>query len=100
MFESIKKLFGNPAATSFKHTGEDTVIVDVRTPFEFRSGHIPGSRNIPLDRLPSKVEDLKKLSKPIITVCRSGARSSTAKSILTAAGLDAYDGGSWTNFKS
>jgi len=100
MFESIKKLFGNSSTTTFKPIAEDTIIVDVRTPFEFTSGHIPGSRNIPLDTLPFKIQELKKLGKTIITVCRSGARSATAKNLLAAAELDVYDGGSWTNFKS
>ena len=99
MFETIKKLFGKPASTTLKNTRENAVVIDVRTLFEFRSGHIPGSRNIPLDTLPSKIEELKKLNRTIITVCRSGARSATAKNILTAAGLDVYDGGPWTNFK-
>ncbi|MFN3706008.1 MAG: rhodanese-like domain-containing protein [Thermoflexales bacterium] len=67
------------------------VLVDVRTPAEFRTGHIPGARNIDvqvidrhLDKLPS--------DKPIVLYCRSGNRSSIAASILQRAGFtEVYD---------
>jgi len=71
------------------------LIIDVRTIDEFRDGHLKSSRNIPLDSIQSRLSELKKLQKPIITVCRSGARSGMAKSILTAGGLTVYNGGAW-----
>ena len=76
------------------------VIVDVRSTGEFKAGHIPGSKNFPLDSIRSKVAELKKLNKPVITVCRSGARSGMAKSILKSAGLEVYNGGPWTSLKN
>ena len=76
------------------------VIVDVRSTGEFKAGHIPGSINFPLDNIRSKVAELKKLNKPVITVCRSGARSGMAKSILKSAGLEVYNGGPWTSLKN
>ena len=99
MFESIKKMFGGSSANIKQLAENGAVIVDVRTPFEFKSGHLPGSRNIPLDALPNKIGELKKLKKTIITVCRSGSRSIAAKNILTSAGLGVCDGGAWTNFR-
>jgi len=100
MFNSIKKIFGIPSKEVKKLMDEGALIIDVRTPFEFKGGHIPGSGNIPLDTLSSKIAELKKLNKTIVTVCRSGARSVTAKNILTSAGLNACNGGSWTNFNA
>ena len=97
MFKTLfrKLSSGNPKAV----TDEDTVIIDVRTPFEFKSGHLQDSQNIPLDILPSKINELKKLNKKVITVCRSGARSATAKNMLVRAGINACDGGAWQNLK-
>ncbi len=54
------------------------LIIDVRTPEEYASGHIKESVNIPLNRIPDKVNELKRKNKPIITCCRSGARSGMA----------------------
>ena len=75
------------------------MIVDVRTKGEYQVGHIEGSRNIPLDNMEKEALTLKTLNKPVVTVCRSGNRSGMAKSILTAAGVEAYNGGAWTNLK-
>lgn len=71
------------------------LIVDVRTPGEFNSGHIKGSINIPLDQINNKKEDLKKKNKVIITCCRSGNRSGMAESMLKASGIECYNGGPW-----
>jgi len=67
----------------------------VRTPYEYDSGHIKGSKNIPLDALQNKWEEIRRLNKPVITVCHSGMRSGTAKSFLEAKGLKVVNGGSW-----
>lgn len=76
------------------------VIVDVRTKVEYQAGHIENSINVPLDIIKAEAERLKNLNKPIITVCRSGNRSEIARSILTAAGLEAYNGGAWTTLRN
>ena len=78
---------------------EGALIIDVRTPLEFKNGHMQGSKNIPLDTLSSKIDDLKKLNKKLITVCRSGSRSATAKEMLASAGIDVCNGGAWQNLK-
>jgi rhodanese-related sulfurtransferase len=72
------------------------VIIDVRTPHEFDAGKIPGSLNIPVDRVASSVERIKNMKKPVVLCCASGMRASTAKSVLQSAGIkDVYNGGSW-----
>jgi phage shock protein E len=71
------------------------LIIDVRTPGEFNSGHIKGSINIPLDDIRNKTEELKKKNKVIITCCRSGNRSGMAKSMLESAGIECHNGGAW-----
>lgn len=90
----IQNLFGH--TTDFKKLVDNgALIVDVRTTAEFQSGHIKGSINIPVDQIKSKVEQLKAKNKPVITCCKSGARSGMAKSILKAQGIEVYNGGGW-----
>lgn len=71
------------------------VIVDVRTPMEFKSGHVKGSKNIPLNNINGAINQLK--GKEVILVCMSGGRASSAKSILERAGITAYNAGAWQN---
>lgn len=69
------------------------LVVDVRSPEEFHSGNAAGSINIPLQNLPSKVNDLK--GKEIVLVCRSGARAGNALAQLTNEGITAFNAGPW-----
>ncbi|HHB77779.1 MAG TPA: rhodanese-like domain-containing protein [Saprospiraceae bacterium] len=75
---------------------DTATIVDVRTPEEFKSGHVPNSINIPMDNIVHQIDRLKGLSKPIILTCRSGNRSSQVLSQLKSAGCEqVFDGGAW-----
>ena len=70
-------------------------IVDVRTPEEFKGGHIPNAINIPLDQVTTRIVDFKQMQKPIVAYCRSGNRSAIAVSMLTQNGIkEAINGGS------
>ena len=81
---TIKELVKNPS----------TVIVDVRSPWEFDMEHIPGARNIPLEEVPGKLEEFRSLNKPVVLYCRSGSRSGMAVSMLKQNGVtDVYNGG-------
>ncbi|WP_406055597.1 rhodanese-like domain-containing protein [Streptomyces sp. NBC_01077] len=63
-------------------------LLDVRTPAEFRTVHIPGSYNVPLDTLREhRAELLSHLDEDVVLVCRSGARAAQAEQALAAAGL-------------
>ena len=66
--------------------GENAVLVDVRTPAEYRQGHIPGSKNIPLDMLGSISDAVKDKSTHVFLYCRSGSRSAQAVLILKRMG--------------
>jgi rhodanese-related sulfurtransferase len=71
------------------------LVVDVRTPEEFKAGHIEGSLNVPLDEIGKAMECLQK-DVPIVVVCASGARSSYAVMILETNGYEkVYNGGAW-----
>jgi len=67
----------------------DVQIVDVREPDEFNGalGHLPGAKLVPLGALAEKQGALEK-AKPIVVVCRSGARSAQATVILGKAGFE------------
>ena len=74
---------------------EGAFLVDVRSPSEFASGHVIGSANIPLDQVASQLSKFKD-KKNIVVFCRSGMRSSQAKSILEQNGFaNVTNGGTW-----
>lgn len=75
-----------PAALE-EHAGE-AQIVDVREPAEFNGslGHIASARLVPLGQLAAQVDQLAR-DRPVVTVCRSGARSAQAAVLLGKAGF-------------
>ena len=96
MINFLNKLFSSAPAADFANlVKEGALIVDVRTPGEFNSGHIKGSINIPLGTIQSKTAELKK-----ITCCRSGNRSGMAKSMLEGAGITCFNGGAWDDLQN
>ena len=62
-------------------------VLDVREPDEFRHGlgHIHGALLLPLGQLQSRLGEIAK-DRPVVTVCRSGARSARAAAMLAKAG--------------
>jgi phage shock protein E len=101
MFNLFKNMLGNfsneEVSTAIK---EGALLVDVRTSSEFASGSVKGAINIPLDQLSAKISQLKG-KKNIIVFCRSGNRSSQAKSFLTKSGFtNVVDGGTWQNVRN
>ena len=71
-------------------------IVDVRSREEFQSGHVAGSINIPLQEVPTKIEEFKNMQKPLVLCCLSGGRSGQATGYLQQQGVqDVYNGGGW-----
>ena len=95
----LNQLFGGARAGCMDMVNENSVIIDVRTPHEFKMGHVEDSVNIPLDILGDHVNDLKQEGRPIILCCATGARSGRASSMLKAHGLQACNGGSWISVK-
>jgi rhodanese-related sulfurtransferase len=68
---------------------KDAVVLDVREQGEFDSGHIAGSRHIPVGALEKSADNLKKsASKPVVVVCASGARSRGACATLKKLGFE------------
>jgi rhodanese-related sulfurtransferase len=69
----------------------ELTVIDVRTPGEYASGHLPGAHNIPLDHLDSALPVLKTAAGrgDLLVVCASGARSATACHRLAEQGIAA-----------
>jgi len=70
--------------------GSPPVVIDVRMPFEFASGHVPGAVNIPLPRVGAAADDLSAHDEVWI-ICKSGSRSAAAAATLSSAGLQVVD---------
>ncbi|MEW2383962.1 rhodanese-like domain-containing protein [Micromonospora sp. NPDC047707] len=69
-------------------SGRAPRLLDVRTPAEFGTSHVPGAYNVPLDLLKEHREELRNhLDEDVVLICRSGARATQAEQALAGAGL-------------
>jgi phage shock protein E len=82
--DNIEKLIKSGKAT----------IVDVRSSSEFMGGHVAGSINIPLQEIPKRLAEFKKMEN-IVLCCASGNRSGQADMYLKQNGITCENGGSW-----
>lgn len=86
-----------------REAGDEPLLVDIRDPASFDRGHIPGSRNVPLQELPNAVETVAD-AEHVVTVCPHGKASVKAARLVAAygefegrveslaGGLEAWDG--------
>jgi|TARA_B110000879_G_scaffold191261_1_gene256278 phage shock protein E len=93
----LKKIFGIKTTDYNQLMKDGAIVIDVRTPGEFNSGHINGSTNVPLDKIRSKINKIGNLKTSIIFCCASGMRSGQATSIAKSKGIVAYNGGGWSS---
>ena len=68
----------------------ETLILDVRSPREYASGHLPGALNVPHTKVRERLEEIREAAagRPVRVHCASGFRSYLAHRVLTAAGFD------------
>ncbi len=100
MFNLLKSVFGTANTINYKSLlDQGAIVIDVRTADEYRQGHLARSQNIPLDQIGARIKSLQDKKKPLITVCRSGARSAMAQKMLKQKGIECYNGGAWTSFE-
>ena len=76
-----------PADVAAIADNPEVVIIDVREPFEYDEGHIPGAQLIPLGTIPDRINEIP-TDKTVIAVCRSGNRSGQATEYLRQQGFD------------
>lgn len=80
--------FKNITATDYRtefFNKKPHVLVDVRTPGEYRQGHLPGAVNIPLNDLQRRIQEVP-TDKTVIVVCATGNRSRTGATLIMRAG--------------
>jgi rhodanese-related sulfurtransferase len=65
----------------------ELAIIDVRTPREVQAGTVPGARHVPLHTLPMQLDGIDR-DRPVVLVCRTGARSGQACAFLAGQGFD------------
>ncbi len=66
------------------------IIVDVRTPQEYKEKHIPGAINLPIEEIMKNNINLQK-DKEIVLYCQTGSRSSVSAKVLSKQGWSVYD---------
>jgi len=86
-FFVLKRLSPVSAEVARKHLAEGALVIDVRSPEEFRNGHVPNAVNVPLnglrENLPCRVKDKNQV---LLLHCLSGGRSAVAKQQLKRLG--------------
>ncbi len=68
---------------------DGATVIDVREPYEYLGGHVPGAELVPLGRLPGHVGGLPR-GVPVYVICATGNRSLAAADFLARAGVDAW----------
>lgn len=93
--EAIVNKINAEVAMEMMESGDDFILVDVRTQEEYDEGHIEGALLLPLDQLETLSEEqLTDKDATILVYCRSGNRSAQASKILVDLGYqDVYDFG-------
>lgn len=90
----LSKLFGPSVPTITAEElneklkfGKHPLVLDVRQPDEFRTGHIAGAKLVPLNELYRKMSELPK-GREIVCICASGSRSVSAAKTLAKEGFN------------
>lgn len=83
MFNLFKKIPSISPQDLAKKLGQPLLLLDVRTPAEFQSGHISKAKNVPLNKLGTYQQEG---SEAIYVICQSGGRSKQACKILQKKG--------------
>ncbi len=99
LFALLKKWLGGNREEVVQLLASGAVVLDVRTAAEYRSGHVPGSVHIPLDRVGAEMERIRKLKRPVVTCCATGRRSGVAADMIRQAGMECVNGGAWTSVR-
>ena len=67
---------------------QGAIVIDVRSPVEYRQGHVIGALNWPLDQLQIILSEKKPdVTKPYVVYCARGPRAGVAKTVMTRAGF-------------
>ncbi len=78
--------FSSVPSVSLDEIKPSDFVIDVREPYEFKEGHLPNAKNVPLDTVGNFKTDKK-----VFVICASGMRSKAAVKILRKNGIDAIN---------
>jgi rhodanese-related sulfurtransferase len=85
--------FGPDQLDRFRHDPSLPQLIDCRSAGEFAAGHVPGSLNIPVEELPSRLHDIDP-SRPVVFICASGRRARVAADLVAGGTpVSVLDGG-------
>lgn len=74
---------------------EGAQLIDCRSVAEFETGHAPGTKNIPVEQIPARIQELDP-SRPVVLCCASGGRAQWAAGFLRNQGFDRVENmGPW-----
>lgn len=94
--QTIPPVLTAAALADLTRARPDVRLLDVRTPGEYATAHVPGSYNVPLASLSEHGREISTVDAPVVLICRSGQRARQAEAALAAAGmqhLHVLDGG-------
>ncbi len=91
LFNLFKHVDINTEVEAMKSV-ENAILLDVRSEEEYSSGHIPGSKNVPVEKIEKVVDVITDKNTPVYVYCLRGSRSATAVSAMKKMG--------YTNSKS
>ena len=89
----VRRAGGGPTVSAAQATQlinrEDALVIDVRDPGEYGTGHILGAKNVPLSRIDAAGSEIaaKRKDKPVIVYCDNGNRSTKAVAALKSQGF-------------
>ncbi|MGO8890368.1 MAG: rhodanese-like domain-containing protein [Streptosporangiaceae bacterium] len=92
---AVQKILSRPygkvsAAQAAALADRGAILLDVREPREWQAGHALRARHIPLSQIPRRAAELPE-RRAVVTVCRSGARSARAASLLARDGREVWN---------
>lgn len=95
------KIGGAKAAdTAWEMIQQGAYVLDVRTVGEYSSDHIPGARNIPVDAISNRLQEIPR-DKTVVVYCAAGGRSASARDILIRNGFkDVINAGGLKDLKA
>lgn len=81
----------SPARVTHLMNHSKGIVIDIRTPEAFATGHVTGAISLPLSDLKTKIKKIEKFkSQPIVIICATGADSPAAASLLAEQGFQTY----------
>ena len=86
-FLVFKRLGQISSAKARQMVQAGAALIDVRSPGEFASGHLPAAKNIPVGEIGAQLDSLGAKESPIIVYCASGTRSAMARAMLKSKGF-------------